>query len=64
MTVMALGAFAVFVWMAHHSIRESHPEFVRFSSPADGALALSARRLRSGEITPQEYARIAAILHM
>lgn len=64
MTVMVLGAFIGFVWLAHRSIRGTRPAYVRFSTPAQGALARAKRRLHAGEITAEEYARIAVILHM
>lgn len=62
MTITMLAVFAALVWMAHRSVRATRPVYSRYPSPADGALALAARRFHAGGLTAQEFDRIAKIL--
>lgn len=63
MTVVWMAVFTVLVWSAYRTLRFHPHAAVKVPSPDEGALMVAHRRLLHGEITAEDYERIADILH-
>lgn len=62
MSVVLMVAFSALVWSAYRTLAEHrHPAIVA-PAPVDGALRLARTRLLQGEISAEDYWRIANVL--
>lgn len=62
MMLIPVAALLAFAWLAYRAVLTVRPEHVRSLSPVDGALEVARGRLANGEITVDEYWRIARVL--
>ena len=62
MTVVWMAVFSVLVWSAYRTLAEDRHPAISAPPPDEGALSLARRRLMQGEISPEDYTRIANVL--
>lgn len=62
MTLMWMAVFSALVWWAYRTLADDRHPAISAPSPDEGALRLTRRRLLHGEITAEDYRRIANVL--
>ncbi|MCG2808565.1 MAG: hypothetical protein Q8K89_09225 [Actinomycetota bacterium] len=62
MTVVWMTVFTVLVWSAYRTLATNRHPALNVPTPAEGALNVARSRLMHGEISADEYDRIANIL--
>jgi len=62
MTVVSMAVFTVLVWSAYRTLSAHRQPAINAPSPDEGALRVARHRLLQGEISAEEYDRIAFVL--
>lgn len=62
MTVLSMAVFMVLVWSAYRTLSAFRQPAISAPSPDEGALRVARHRLAQGQISAEEYDRIASVL--